>query len=129
MRMVNQNKTKGENMKPKYIHTGSDKLVSLVEKEYKLDANKLNETPLCDIFGYLMATQGITCNVDRVYMVEKLYSLKNTSKVFANSIEDILHDIIAYGDISEFQKHLTYNKFEFVDTDGVVHQVQDCSWI
>ena len=32
-------------------------------------------------------------------------------------------------DISEFQKHLTYNQFEFVDLDGVVHQVEDLTWI
>ena len=98
-------------------------------KTFKLNTEKLNDTPLGDIFGYLMASQGITCNVDRVYTVGKLYSLKNKSKVYANAIEDILHDIIAYGDISEFQKHLTYNQFEFVDSDGVVHQVEDLTWI
>ncbi len=100
-----------------------------MQSKYTLDTEKLNDTPLVNIFGYLMASQGITCNVDRVYTVEMLYSLKNKSKVYANAIEDILHDIIAYGDISEFQKHLTYNQFEFVDLDGVVHQVEDLTWI
>ena len=112
MRNENTNQTKG-----------------VTNMKFKLNTNDLNNTPLVNIFGYLASSQGLTSNSDNNDIVEKLFSLKNTSETYSEYIESILHDIISGGDIYDYKEALTFNKFEFVDIDGVVNQVQDLSWI
>ena len=43
---------------------------------YSPDMDNLNHTPSCDIFGYLMASVGVTNNTSEEDVVEMLYKLK-----------------------------------------------------
>ena len=93
------------------------------------DTNNLNSTPSCDIFGYLMASAGVTNNTSEEDVVEMLYTLKNRSKNFASYISTILSNIIGYGDIDDYMEHLTDDSNEFVTSDGELVPVSDLSWI
>jgi len=65
---------------------------------YSPDTNNLDSTPSCDVFGYLIASSGLTVHTDPLDVVEKLFELKRTSTVYAPFITTILENILC-GDI------------------------------
>ena len=93
------------------------------------NVNDLDSTPSCDIFGYLMASAGVTNNTSEEDVVEKLYELKRMSTTYSPYISTILSNIIGYGDIDDYMEHLTDNANEFVTSDGELVSVVDLSWI
>ena len=94
---------------------------------YSPDMDNLNHTPSCDIFGYLMASVGVTNNTSEENVVGILYKLKNQSANFALYISTILNNIIGYGDIDDYMEHLTNIPNEFVTADGEIVSVSDLS--
>ena len=96
---------------------------------YTPNMDNLDKVPSCDIFGFLMASAGVTNNTSEEDIVEMLYTLKNRSKNFASYISTILSNIIGYGDIEDYMEHLTDNANEFVTSDGELVSVVDLSWI
>ena len=94
---------------------------------YSPDMDNLNNTPSCDIFGYLMASVGVTNNTSEENVVGILYKLKNQSANFALYISTILNNIIGYGDIDDYMEHLTNIPNEFVTADGEIVSVSDLS--
>jgi hypothetical protein len=98
-------------------------------KMYSPNMDNLNNTPSCDIFGYLMASAGVTNNTSEEDVVGVLYKLKNQSSNFALYISNILNNIIGYGDIDDYMEHLTDTPNEFVDSNGEILSVSDLSEI
>ena len=96
---------------------------------YSPDTNNLDSTPSCDVFGYLMASVGVTTNTSEEDVVEKLYELKRMSTTYASYISTILSNIIGYGDIEDYMEHLTNTPNEFITSDGELVPVADLSWI
>ncbi len=96
---------------------------------YTPNMDNLDKVPSCDIFGFLMASAGVTNNTSEEDVVEMLYTLKNRSRNFASYISTILSNIIGYGDIDDYMEHLTDNANEFVTSDGELVSVVDLSWI
>ena len=96
-------------------------------RNYTPDMDNLNNTPSCDIFGYLMASVGVTNNTSEEDVVGVLYKLKNQSSNFALYISTILNNIIGYGDIDGYMEHLTDTPNEFVDSNGEILSVSDLS--
>ena len=96
---------------------------------YSPDTDNLNSTPSCDIFGYLMASVGVTTNTSEEDVVEKLYELKRMSTTYSSYISTILSNIIGYGDIEDYMEHLTNTPNEFITSDGELVPVADLSWI
>ena len=98
-------------------------------RTYSPDMDNLNNTPSCDIFGYLMASVGVTNNTSEEDVVGVLYKLKNQSSNFDLYISIMLNNIIGYGDIDDYMEHLTDNPNEFVDSNGEINSVSDLSEI
>ncbi len=96
---------------------------------YTPNMDNLDKVPSCDIFGFLMASAGVTNNTSEEDVVEMLYTLKNRSRNFASYISTILSNIIGYGDIEDYMEHLTDNANEFITSDGELVSVVDLSWI
>ena len=94
---------------------------------YSPDMDTLNQTPSCDIFGYLMASAGVTNDTSEEDVVGVLYKLKNQSSNFALYISTILNNIIGYGDIDDYMEHLTDTPNEFIDSNGEILSVSDLS--
>ena len=96
---------------------------------YSPDTNNLNSTPSCDIFGYLMASVGVTTNTSEEDVVEKLYELKGMSTTYSSYISTILSNIIGYGDIEDYMEHLTETPLKFISSWGELVDVKDLSWL
>ena len=96
---------------------------------YTPNMDNLDKVPSCDIFGFLMATAGVTKDTDYLDVVEKLYELKNRSTTFSSYILTILDNIIGYGNIEDYTEHLTDNANEFITSEGELVSVTDLSWI
>ena len=96
---------------------------------YAPDTDNLDGTPSSDIFGYLMASQGITIHNDETYVVEELYKLKGMSTTYASYIGTILSNIIVNGDIEDYMEHLTDEPNKFISSWGEIVSVKDLSWI
>ena len=96
---------------------------------YTPDTENLDKIPSCDIFGYLMASVGVTNNTDELKVVETLYTLKNRSNTFSYYILTILDNIIGYGDIEDYMEHLTDTPHEFITSQGEVVSVPDLGWL
>ena len=94
---------------------------------YSPDMDNLNRTPSCDIFGYLMASVGVTNDTSEEDVVGMLYKLKNQSSNFDLYISTMLNNIIGYGDIDDYMEHLTDTPNEFVDSNGEILSVSDLS--
>ena len=94
---------------------------------YSPNMDNLNSIPSCDIFGYLMASVGVTNNTSEEDVVGILYKLKNRSSNFRLYISTILNNIIGYGDIDDYMEHLTDTPNEFVTSQGEVVSVSDLS--
>ena len=95
---------------------------------YSPDTNNLNSTPSCDIFGYLIASSGLTIHTDPLDVVEKLFELKRMSTTYAPYISTILENIL-YGDIDDYMEVLTETSLKFITSWGEVVDVKDLSWI
>ena len=96
---------------------------------YSPDMDNLIHTPSCDIFGYLMASVGVTNNTSEEDVVEMLYKLKNRSSNFSLYISTMLTNIIGYGDIDDYMEHLTDTPHEFITSQGEVVSVPDLGWL
>jgi hypothetical protein len=96
---------------------------------YSPDTNNLDGTPSSDIFGYLMASQGITIHNDETYVVGELYKLKGMSTTYASYIDTILANIIVDGDIEDYMERLTDEPNKFITSWGEIVDVKDLSWI
>ena len=95
---------------------------------YSPDTNNLDSTPSCDVFGYLIASSGLTVHTDPLDVVEKLFELKRMSTVYAPFITTILENIL-YGDINDYTEHLTDTPLKFISSWGEYVDVKDLSWI
>jgi hypothetical protein len=95
---------------------------------YSPDTNNLDSTPSCDVFGYLIASSGLTVHTDPLDVVEKLFELKRMSTVYAPYISTLLENILC-GDINDYTEHLTETPLEFITSWGEVVDVKDLSWI
>ena len=93
---------------------------------YSPDTNNLNNTPSCDIFGYLIASSGLTIHTDPLDVVEKLFELKRMSTTYSPYISTILENIL-YGDIEDYMEHLTETPFKFISSWGELVDVKDLS--
>ena len=112
MRSVNQKK--GARVMSKYVMVGS----------------KLNDTPTGDIFGYLMAVSGITKSSsvsEDIDAVKQLFVLRDRSDVYKEYIDVMLMNILNSNMIDDYMEHLTFNKNEFITSDGEVLEVNDMS--
>ena len=99
-------------------------------KEYKPDYSNLAKVPSCDIFGYLMASVGVTNNNTELEVVERLFGLKRTVKpTLVPYVVTILENIVGYGDIDDYMEHLTENANEFITAEGEIVKTADLSWI
>jgi formylmethanofuran dehydrogenase subunit C len=96
---------------------------------YSPDFKNLNNTPSSDIFGYLMAGQGITIHNAETDVVGELYKLRGMSTTYASYIDTILENIIVYGDIEDYMGHLSDEPHKFITSWGEVVDVEDLSWI
>mgnify|MGYP003126575784 FL=1 len=105
------------------VNVDGDKVI------YTPDTNNLDGTPSSDIFGYLMASQGITIHNDETYVVGELYKLKGMSTTYAPYIDTILSNIIADGDIDDYMEHLSDEPNKFISSWGEIVDVKDLSWI
>ena len=96
---------------------------------YSPDTNNLDGTPSSDIFGYLMASQGITIHNAETYVVGELYKLRGMSTTYAPYIDTILENIIVNGDIEDYMEHLSDEPNKFISSWGEYVDVKDLSWI
>ena len=96
---------------------------------YTTDTDNLDKVASCDIFGFLMSSQGITKDTHYVNIVETLYIMKRRSTTFASYINTILDNIIGYGNIEDYTEHLTDTPNEFITSEGELVSVSDLSWI
>ena len=96
---------------------------------YSPDTDNLDGTPSCDIFGYLMASQGIRIYNDETHVVGVLYELKGMSTTYAPYIDTILSNIIVDGDIQDYMEHLSDEPNKFISSWGEYVDVKDLSWI
>ena len=103
--------------------------MSVTTTMYTPDTDNLDKVASCDIFGFLMATAGVTKDTDYLDIVEKLYELKNRSTTFSSYILTILDNIIGYGNIEDYTEHLTDTPNEFITSEGELVSVSDLSWI
>ena len=96
---------------------------------YSPDTNNLDSTPSVDIFGYLMASQGVTVGNHPVYVVGELYKMKSLSKTYLPYIKIILDNIIIDGSIEDYMEHLSDEPNKFISSWGEYVDVKDLSWI
>ena len=96
---------------------------------YSPDTDNLDGTSSIDIFGYLMAGQGITIHNAETYIVGELYKLRGMSTTYASYIDTILENIILHGDIENYTDHLSDEPNKFVTSWGEIVDVKDLSWI
>ena len=96
---------------------------------YSPDTNNLDGTPSCDIFGYLMASQGITLHNAETYVVGELYKLMGMGTTYSSYIDTILENIIVNGDIEDYMEHLSDEPNKFISSWGEIVDVKDLSWI
>ena len=96
---------------------------------YSPDVENLDDTPSSDIFGYLMASQGITIHNDEVYVVKELVKLQSMSTTYAPYIDTMLTNIIVFGDIEDYMEHLSDEPNKFISSWGEIVDVKDLSWI
>ena len=95
---------------------------------YSPNVNDLDSTPSCDVFGYLIASSGLTIHTDPLDVVEKLFELKRMSTTYSPYISTILENIL-YGDIDDYMEVLTETSLKFITSWGEVVDVKDLSWI
>ena len=95
---------------------------------YSPDVKNLEGTPSRDIFGYLIASSGLTIHTEPLDVVEKLFELKRMSTVYALDISIILKNILC-GDIDDYMDVLTDTSLKFITSDGELVDVKDLSWI
>jgi hypothetical protein len=96
---------------------------------YLPDVENLDNTPSRDIFGYLIASQGLTIHTSPIDVVETLYELKRMSTTYSSYINTILLNIIVSDSLDDYMDILTDEPYKFITSDGEVVSVKDLSWI
>ena len=95
----------------------------------QVPANNLDGTPSCDIFGYLIASSGLTIHTSPIDVVEKLYELKRMSTTYASYINTMLLNFIVGDSIDDYMDILMDTPHKFITSWGEVVDVKDLSWI
>ena len=96
---------------------------------YSPDVTKLDSTPNGDMFGYLIASQGLTIHTSPIDVVEKLYELKRMSTTYASYINTMLLNCIVGDYVDTYMDILTDEPYKFITSDGEIVDVKDLSWI
>ena len=96
---------------------------------YLPDVKNLDNTPSRDIFGYLIASQGMTIHTSPIDVVEKLYELKRMSTTYSIAIRGMLLNCIVGDSIDDYMDILMDEPYKFITSDGEVVSVKDLSWI
>jgi|TARA_R110000824_G_scaffold56535_3_gene154676 hypothetical protein len=96
---------------------------------YKPKTDNLDKVASCDIFGYLIASQGLTIHSLPLDVVEKLYELRRVSTTYSSYINTMLLNIIVGNEIDDYMDILTDTPYQFITTDGELVSVDDLSWI
>jgi hypothetical protein len=96
---------------------------------YSPDVKNLDDTPSRDIFGYLIASQGLTIHTSPIDVVEKLYELKRMSTTYSSYINTILLNFIVGDSTDDYMDILTDESHKFITSDGEIVDVEDLSWI
>jgi ABC-type proline/glycine betaine transport system ATPase subunit len=96
---------------------------------YSPDTMDLDNTPSRDMFGYLIASQGLTIHTSPIDVVETLYELKRMSTTYSSYINTILLNIIVSDSLDDYMDILTDEPYKFITSDGEVVSVKDLSWI
>ena len=96
---------------------------------YSPNVKNLDGTPSRDMFGYLIASSGLTIHTSPIDVVEKLYELKRMSTTYVSYINTILLNFIVGNDIDDYMDILTDTSYQFITTDGEIVTVDDLSWI
>ena len=96
---------------------------------YSPDTDNLDGTPSRDIFGYLIASQGLTIHTAPLDIVEKLFELKKMSTTYTSYISVMLDNIVWNGDLEEYMYVLGDEPLKFITSWGEVVDVKDLSWI
>ena len=111
------------NMNNGTINVDGDKIF------YSPNVNDLDNTPSRDMFGYLIASQGLTIHTSPIDVIEKLYELKRMSTTYVSYINTMLLNIIIGNDIDDYMDILTDEPYKFITSDGEIVDVKDLSWI
>jgi len=104
-------------------------MTTITTTNYKPDTTDLNNIPSRDIFGYLIASQGLTIHTSPIDVVEKLYELKRMSTTYVSYINTILLNFIVGDSTDDYMDILTDTSYQFITTDGEIVTVDDLSWI
>jgi len=96
---------------------------------YSPDVKNLDKTPSRDIFGYLIASQGLTIHTAPLDIVEKLFELKKMSTTYTSYISVMLDNIVWNGDLEEYMCVLGDEPYKFITSEGELVDVKDLSWI
>ena len=96
---------------------------------YSPNVKNLDGTPSCDMFGYLIASSGLTIHTSPIDVVEKLYELKRMSTTYASYINTMLLNFIVGDSIDDYMDVLMDTPLQFITSWGEVVDVKDMSWI
>ena len=96
---------------------------------YSPDVDNLDNTPSRDIFGYLIASSGLTIHTSPIDVVEKLYELKRMSTTYASYINTILLNFIIGDSTDDYMDVLSDEPYKFITSEGELVDVEDLSWI
>jgi len=96
---------------------------------YSPNVKNLDDTPSRDMFGYLIASSGLTIHTSPIDVVEKLYELKRMSTTYASYINTMLLNFIVGDSIDDYMDVLMDTPLQFITSWGEVVDVKDLSWI
>ena len=96
---------------------------------YSPDVKDLDGTPSSDMFGYLIASSGLTIHTSPIDVVEKLYELKRMSTTYASYINTMLLNFIVGDSLDDYMDVLTDTPLKFITSWGEIVDVKDLSWI
>ena len=96
---------------------------------YSPNVKNLDGTPSRDMFGYLIASSGLTIHTSPIDVVEKLYELKRMSTTYASYINTMLLNFIVGDSVDDYMDVLTDTPLKFITSWGEVVDVKDLSWI
>ena len=96
---------------------------------YSPNVKNLDGTPNRDMFGYLIASSGLTIHTSPIDVVEKLYELKRMSTTYASYINTMLLNFIVGDSIDDYMDVLTDTPLKFITSWGEIVDVEDLSWI
>ena len=92
---------------------------------YSPNVADLNSTPSRDVFGYLIASQGLTIHTSPIDVVEKLYELRRMSTTYSPYITTILLNIIVSDSLDDYMDILTDEPEKFITSEGEIVDVKE----